>query len=262
MHSTEACNLAEYISEVNTIIEAWTPVDADWYLHPWFRGHGNCTWQLQPGLYRFNNTADRTGDAYYDEGNLMRIFKLRAPTFLEHIPSNDWEWLFLMQHYGLPTRLLDWTESSLIALYFALRDHQGKDDACVWVLSPWWLNKQTFKDYLLFSADHPNARQHQPLLPGEQLKPLLPIAITPVYKSSRIVAQRGVFTIHGTNTHALDQLSAKKGKTSPLLRQIRIPQKSIPSIKRDLAVSGITESLIFPELSGLCNEIKREFFGL
>jgi hypothetical protein len=166
-----------------------------------------------------------------------------------------------MQHYGLPTRLLDWTESSLIALYFACRDNAGDADAAVWVLNPWWLNRQTFGDYALFPADDPRAIDHAPLRAGEKLKGKLPLAITPIRASQRIAAQRGVFTIHGTETAALDRLARRRGKQHPCLRPIVIPRADVAGVQRDLAISGISESLIFPELSGLCREIKTGFFG-
>jgi hypothetical protein len=56
-------------------------------------------------------------------------------------PQNSWEWYFLMQHSGAPTRLLDWTEGALIALYFAVRNKLDATDAAVWVLDPWSLNE-------------------------------------------------------------------------------------------------------------------------
>jgi hypothetical protein len=89
----------------------------------------------------------------------------------------------------------------------------------------------------------------------------LPIAITPIHASQRIAAQRGVFTIHGTERGALDRLARRRGKVRPGLKRIVIPSAHIRAVQRESAISGISESLIFPELSGLCREIMMGFFG-
>jgi len=256
-----ATNLAQFVKAVEKLVREWTPKDADWYLQPWFRGHGNAEWALEPGWYRTSTSSQGIGFDYYSEATLLEKFKLRAPTYLERLPTNDWEWLFVMQHYGLWTRLLDWTESSLTALYFAIRDNRGDTDAAVWVMNPWWLNRQTFRDYVLFPADHKRANHHAPLQPGQTLKGKLPLAITPVHASSRIAAQRGVFTIHGTQKGALDSLAKRTGKQPTYLEPIIIPKASIATMSRELSIAGISESLIFPELTGLCREIKTGFFG-
>jgi hypothetical protein len=82
------------------------------------------------------------------EDEIRQEFAVRAPSLGTERPQNSWEWYFLMQHCGAPTRLLDWTESALIALFFAVRGKLGADenDAAVWILEPWKLN--------LFAADH------------------------------------------------------------------------------------------------------------
>jgi hypothetical protein len=255
-------SLAAFVTAVKQIIVEWTPKGVDWYLQPWFRGHGDAEWSLEPGWYRPRAQASGIGADYYSEGTLLEQFKLRAPTYLNRLPTTDWEWVFLMQHYGLPTRLLDWTESSLIALYFAVRDNPGDRDAAVWVLSPWWLNRETFNEYALFPADDPRARGHAPCRPDEELRGELPLAITPIRGSERIAAQRGVFTIHGTEQGSLDRLARRRGPEGPCLRRLVIPGTSVDDIRQELAVAGISESIVFPELDGLCRELRIGFFGI
>ena len=254
-------SLAGFVKAIEQIVDEWTPKGVDWYLQPWFRGHGDVAWSLEPGWYRPSSSVRGVGAEYYSEATLLETFKLRAPTYLERLPATDWEWLFLMQHYGLRTRLLDWTQSSLIALYFAIRDNAGDADAAVWAMNPWWLNRETFGEFALFPADDRRANDHAPLHPGQELKGKLPLAITPIHASQRIAAQRGVFTIHGSERGALDRLARRRGKERPGLRRIVIPSAHVGAVRRESAISGISESLIFPELSGLCREIKTDFFG-
>ncbi len=254
-------SVVEYVAAVDRLISEWTPKGEDWYVQPWFRGHGDAAWALEPGAYRQPRGTRASDRDYYTESELLSQFKLRAPMFLERIPASDWEWLFLMQHYGLTTRLLDWTDGSLIALYFAVRDNDGTTDAAVWAMSPWWLNKQTTGKYDLFRADDPLANGLAPRADAKPLRGRLPLAIRPVHANARIVAQRGAFTIHGTERGALDRLAARRGRSKTCLSRIRIPRECVSEIRRELSISGINESLVFPELSGLCRELKADFTG-
>jgi len=100
----------------------------------WFRGQGNAMDDLTPGMLRRHMTG--VGDGYIEEFSFCRHFQSLNP---EATPrgASDFERLVLMQHYSAPTRLLDWTENLLVALYFAVRnaDKDGKADSALWVLN-------------------------------------------------------------------------------------------------------------------------------
>jgi hypothetical protein len=253
-------DLGRYLDTVRTILESWILPDTDWYPSPWFRGHGEPGWKLDPGQYRLQPPGAGVGSDWYNERTLLTEFKFRAPLYLPAgaAPRNDWEWLFLMQHYGLPTRLLDWTESSLIALYFALRDNRGGSDAVVWMLNPWWLNKRSLGEYDIPQADDVRLNPWAPADQGGEVQGRLPVAIKPIQASRRITSQRGFFTVHGAERGALERL-AENAKSKSELRRLKIPRSRIAEMKRDLSIAGITETTIFPELDGLSREIKAWF---
>src|SRR6185437_6953213 len=101
----------------------------------WFRGQSDWGWGLCPKVYRKPYKGA-------DEDEIRLEFQSQAIQLLSgRVPSSKWDWYFLMQHHRVPTRLLDWTENSLIALFFAVQE-EGDADAAVWALDPWWLAKK------------------------------------------------------------------------------------------------------------------------
>ena len=259
--TTTATSLAEFIGEVETIVQRWTPHGVDWYISPWFRGQSNIEWDLEPGWYRQAAPGRKKGDAWYSEHNLLLEFKLRAPRYLPAQPATDWHWLFVMQHYGLPTRLLDWTESALLGLYFAIRENRQDTDAAVWVLNPWWLNHRSLQRREIPLAGDLLLAPWAPLSERGRLEGILPVAIRPVHGTDRIATQKGFFTVHGKQRGALRTLSTLSVDNGPGLHLLRIPADTIVDIQRQLAIAGVTETSVFQELDGLGREIKAGFFG-
>ncbi len=232
----------------------------------WFRGEPAGGMPLVPGLYRLPDGSSR-------ENQLLQTFRARAAAFAaERLPDREKidEWLFLAQHVGLRTRLLDWSEGALIGLYFALKESAP----IVWMLNPLQLN--------YFAIGCPpdvdaNALREFPLpwhrpAPPEPLNAAaenvcgawehdgpgvsLPVAVHPSYVHGRLRAQRACFTVHGKNKAGLQSLIP-----ATILKRYEIDPERRSAIARDLSRLGITESVAYPDLDGLARDLRQRFLG-
>jgi hypothetical protein len=228
---------------------------SDMAILPWFRGQENADWDLVPRFYRTPPTDQET------EREIREEFITHAPAFSDTTPTNEWQWYFLMQHYGTPTRLLDWTDGALIGLYFAVRDNRGRHDAAVWALDPWWLNVMVIrKDSVDPVGDVliPDSKKEDRWLPKRFGRlgalPPPPIAVLPGHFDKRIGAQRSTFTVHGSDLNGL--LTAAKASRYVGLAKIIIPSCEIGQVKRSLDTHGIDETTVFPDLEHLSRVVE------
>jgi FRG domain len=246
-------DLSGFLRIANELSIAWFPHEKTW--GPWFRGHSVGSWGLVPKLYRY---TPRERNLRIIEDELRQEFAMRAPGLTNEKIENGWDWYFVMQHSGCPTRLLDWTEGALIALYFAVRDGNKGEDAAVWAIDPWWLNKHVVGEREvippsavggLLSAD---ASRYAPWLPArfDHSVPLkdYPVAVYPTHIARRIGTQRSCFTVHGAVADGFEIL--RKEKDARIVK-IDVTASSVGSIEQQLSIAGIDEVTIYPDLDGL-----------
>jgi hypothetical protein len=243
-------DVTSFVQQVKFIAEKWLPSD-DNVVGPWFRGQGNAEWPLIPKFYRTCDQRRETDDEIREE------FAQRGPAFCQFPPSGDWDWYFMMQHHGAPTRLLDWTDGALIALYFAVRDSRGLTDSAVWMLDPFWLNRHTLRKDVVISPSASGALPEDKKLLQRWLHPRFeprarlpqnPVALYPGHIAQRISTQRSCFTIHGANPAGLEELAVWPTKR---LVKFSMPGYRTQAIRKELAICGIDEATAFPDLDGL-----------
>lgn len=233
----------------------------------WFRGVGNAQYTLSPSLHRHNQITD-TSSLFRFEKKLITRFKERSVPYLPHRLDDPWEMLFLMQHYGMPTRLLDWTENPLIALFFALSSakinsaNSYDDDAAVWMLSPSKWNQCVFSHNSYqggaMSPSEAMVNSYAPSNSPEYINEN-PVAILGIHNSPRIVAQRGSFCLFGKSLSPMETIYTSGNFEHDTLKKLIIPKKEIGNVLSKLVWMGVTDSVIYPDLEGLAKETKRLF---
>ncbi len=226
---------------------------ADYHGQIWFRGQNVSSWKLQPSFLR--------KDKNVSEFTLITRFKQNASLLIDRTPNTYFDWLFQMQHHGVPTRLLDWTESALTALYFAVDNDQNKtQDGALWILLPTELNKyskiDSDEDDFIPSFDNSDVLgAYEPLaFNREKVTKLLPLAAIATRNNPRMQAQLGVFTISHRDKTPIEEIGSKKH-----IWKYIIPKLKKKIIKQELALLGISKFQLFPELSSIGEIIKNEF---
>jgi hypothetical protein len=221
-------------------------------LNLWWRGQARAEWRLEPGLFR--------DKAPWWEHSAIEEFRLKAPVRSSRAPAPDdrAKWLFLMQHYGLRTRLLDWSQSALIALFFAVEDsNEHAVDGTLTAINPLLLNRTHFKRGLHFSPrDEDAAAMIDLAFDSEHPRSsdLLDrvACVNPDEFDLRIMIQQTAFTIHSR-----EGLLPNDESTAPYLRTFLIRAKTKRQLSQILFRLGIRRSNLFPDLDNLSKELNK-----
>jgi len=155
------------------------------------------------------------------------LFKERAVPYLNINPKNDWEWLALAQHHGLPTRLLDWSRNPLVAAFFAVEE-STQNDSVIYV----------YHNKVFVNIE----RQKNPFV-QKNIKRFIPRHIT-----QRIIAQTGVFALHPNPKEDF--------KDNEDISKLIIKNEFRKSLKMTLYKFGMHKASLFPDLDGLSKHIE------
>jgi hypothetical protein len=187
------------------------------------------------------------GELFSTELLLLQEFKRTNPLLIDAQQAmDDWDYLTIGQHFGLPTRLLDWSNNALTALWFAIwnvdEEIKEQQDAIIWILMA------EAKDFdLNIEKVHPFDIKETKIFRPRIIK-------------QRINNQSGVFCIQSSN-EIQEKLALNDADSfSQKLLKIKIPSESFQDIRTDLNTLGVNAFTIFPELEGLCSHLQWRYF--
>ena len=274
---------------LDEVREAQRPVEEKGY-PIWYRGQSNSAWFARSGLHRHilncfsavgvpheqSWTVDLLRDVY---ATLYFKFKGRAWRFLDQSERSAWGIVFAMQHYGLPTLLLDWTESFACAVYFAQQGRDPESDAAIYLLDPQVLNAaslQSLQAYYeakklplermifgeglislgeVFDPSHYSSYFHpeHPLFRKIAPQALRTVAVAPFFSNPRMLAQRAAFTLSGMAFSAFEEQFE-----SAVVKKIILPAESYHDAQEFLSLVGIGHFGYFPDITNLVRDLKEE----
>lgn len=257
-------NISEYIQAIQKINSTENEKKFLFY-----RGVKNSDYCLTPKIFRKREPK-------YNEREILLDYKHYLPQLSPNysFPEDILKILADMQHYGIPTRLLDWTTSPLIALYFACEVTEEKSDSKIFIFNPWKYWKRIVQeDYKICSDIHHAHIHSRALLSFYSAKEILeiirkkyfleldveslkekknPFPFVSSFSNDRIVIQKGCFTIHGSNQDSLE--CQEQGE----LHKIIISKSAKSKIIEELNLLGIDDYSVFPDYEGMRKAFERK----
>jgi hypothetical protein len=284
--TAEIASVAEYLALLKQVQAEWEALGENYYpTNLWFRGQKD-DWPLLPRVLRSLEDPETGQTARHNEFFILNAFtSLYGNYIVERFEPESVQMLALMQHNGVPTRLLDWTESALVGLFFAVEEVRSDfgGTPVVWIICPGRLNTLALKGQATvrgpFVASismvtgriemigrEPEIRDDGFLITGSKEKLSaerlsLPVAFYPIsFNNLRLAVQKGCFTIHGTDPVGIDALFINTSEQC-FLKRVNISKEAAGGIREELRVMGITPRSLFPDLNGLAQELRgREYF--
>jgi hypothetical protein len=212
----------------------------------WFRGQSRAIYSLLPSLLRLPSGAQKE----------QELFQKFVQYSFRHFPrrTSDWETLFDMQHYGIPTRLTDWSENLGIATFFAVyyRNPYFKDEnSAIYLLDAIALNKYSSLSTIPFVPDDPDFDYKKIYWHKKPFAPIYPIALQPLFQNDRILAQKGMFTVHGDNTDPIETLCPKA------VKKIIVTPKAVVGAQEFLEIANIDARSVYPDMAGIADYVRK-----
>lgn len=246
-----------------------------------YRGHSDHErYKLLPGVLREKSSVSGTTTEYSQlEYNILSDFISEACRYIKDVPRSDIpSWLEIAQHFGVPTRLLDFTQNPLVALYFACIDKKDVDGS-IWIINEPTYNKILFqKNFLTLSSDSEqmvtkivldeivNAFYSPYNIPDRILFPWI---YKPNYREERMNMQSSIFMIWGANRGTLTSFVQDKhymtaddnviNEADGILCYIRIPADCKENILYQLNLCGINQKFVYPGLDGVGRFINAKY---
>jgi hypothetical protein len=257
------------ISNLSDLIARATPAEPDMRTGRLrdtgvYRGACDACWPLLTSLDTLGGVSPPHGKADLEEHILRNFIRYSRPYFGTQ-PVNEWEILVAAQHHGLPTRLLDWTYSPLVAAHFATLGARSDADRAVWRLDWKAVHRQFGLPELalliqdlegVFGEDRPFTPWAL-FAPGRERREFA-CMIEPPSLDARIVAQAATFTLCSEKRQPFDQFLERHGLGGALTKFV-IPAAASGQLRDQLDLVSVDERRLFPDVDGLAEHLRRYY---